>query len=96
MSRELLPEKERIITLTTEFLAAKPFYDAVRHLRDKWFIVTSGLDVLSPTDKFTIQVMLKQYSGGGTANTIPPDVLSFIHKLHKEMRELDENLPKAI
>jgi hypothetical protein len=84
--KELLPEDQRITRLSDEIISAKPLIDACRYLQRKLQLVKCGIEDLTPTDKFFIQVMatsMHYYPCGGTATTLPDDIVAFIDEIKK-------------
>lgn len=85
--RNILPEEEHVIKFNDYYHDGKSFYDAVRHLRDKWWQFECGLDKPTPTDKLVMQIAMKEYSGGGTATTWPKDVMDWLCAMHEKLKD---------
>ena len=71
-------EEQMILAINNGFIAAKPFYNAVRSVRDKLPLVSIEIEEFTFSDKFIIYLLTDHiYSGGGTLNKLPKDILDF-------------------
>jgi len=83
------PEEQLLIRLPDGLLVAKPFIDAVRHVGNRL-----GIDILSPSDKFLIQICKHQWHGihsGGILTTLPDDVREIVLEIQRIINQHESN-----
>jgi hypothetical protein len=82
------PENNRIIRFyDSDLVSSCFFYDALRDLMTKCYLVYSGVDTFTNAEKFLIQMARDHFNtnnnGNGISVVIPDDILNFVSALRE-------------
>lgn len=89
-----VPEENLVIRMDRGIISAKPYINAIRHIRDKMMWVDVGISELTPSDKFVMQMIrtsVYEWQDSGTHTTLPNDVVEFITSVYNSSNSSVQN-----